>query len=98
MSTLDGQIEGLSAADAKGRKEAKGGAQTAGAKRARAEDATANALAKEKFTMDVDTPEKRAEAWLKKNKKVLGIGNRAKFFNAIKAGKTPDVAAKEAGL
>jgi hypothetical protein len=91
-------MEGLSSADAKGRKEAKGGATTAGAKKARADEATANALAREKYTMSVDTPEKRAEAWLKKSGKQLGIGNRARFFNAIKAGKTPEQAAKEAGL
>lgn len=66
-------------------------------KRAAAEQAVAEAEVRERVQPTVDTPERRAEAWVKANGKVLGIGNRAAYFKKIKEGLSPADAWKAVG-
>lgn len=66
-------------------------------KRAVAEEAVAAAEVQARVQPVMDTPEKRADDWIKANGKALGLGNRAAFFNKIKQKMSPEEAWKAVG-
>ena len=70
---------------------------TEGGKRAVAEEAVAKAEVQARVQPTMDTPERRADAWVKANGKTLGIGNRAAYFKKIKEGLSPADAWKAVG-
>jgi hypothetical protein len=62
-----------------------------------AEEAVAAAQVQARVQPTMDTPERRADAWVKANGKTLGIGNRAAYFKKIKEGLSPADAWKAVG-
>ena len=65
--------------------------------RALAEEGVLAAEVQAKVQPVMDTPEKRADDWVKANGKTLGIGNRAAYFRKIKEGLAPAAAWKAVG-